>query len=145
MPLAIQGGCVILKVLNQGAGFGSFIKDLRLSLIDFATAVHRDRTSLPVRMQNCRVAQSTRLVEIYGLESGADKQATPWLSIGSCAFLRLNQAIVQRDTSGFAGMKQSFDEASPDAPPRCIVAPCGLCHFRVAGRAKISVLSSLNS
>jgi hypothetical protein len=68
-------------------------------------------------MQNCRVAQNTRLVEIYGLETGADKQATPWLSIGSCAFLRLNQAIVQRDTSGFAGMKQSFDGAAPDARP----------------------------
>jgi hypothetical protein len=77
-------------------------------------------------MQNCRVAQSTRLVEIYGLEFGADKQATPWLSIGSCAFLRLNQAIVQRDTSGFAGMKQSFDEAALDGPSRCIARQGGL-------------------
>ena len=141
MPLAIQGGCVILEVLDQGAGLGSFIKDLRLSLIDLATAVHRDRTSLPVKMQNCRVAQNTRLVRIYGLEIGADKQATPWLSIGSCAFLRLNQAIVQRDTSGFAGMKQSFDGAAQDAARVASAGRGGLCHFQACERAEISVLS----
>jgi hypothetical protein len=91
-------------------------------------------------MQNCRVAQSTRLVGVYGLEFGANKRATPWLSIGSCAFLRLNQAIVQRDTSGFAGMKQSFDDAASDASLRCIAGGGGLCQFRVAGPVKMSVL-----
>ena len=131
MPLAIKRGCVILEVLDQGAGFGSFIKDLRLSLVNLATAVHRDRTSLPC--QNAKWPRSAKHAasRLYGLEIGADKLGAPWLSIGSCAFLRLNQAIVRRDTSGFAGGKQSFDEAAADQP--AALHPCDarrLCHYR---------------
>ena len=39
--LRIEGGRVVLEVLDQRSGLRSFIKDLRLAFIDAATAAHR--------------------------------------------------------------------------------------------------------
>src|SRR5262249_24716983 len=41
MLLRIEGGRVVLEMLNQCSRLGSFIKDFRLALIDAATAAHR--------------------------------------------------------------------------------------------------------
>src|SRR5262249_16353686 len=38
--LRIEGGRVVLEVLDQCAGFGSLVEDLRLALIDAASAAH---------------------------------------------------------------------------------------------------------
>ena len=37
--LRIEGGRIVLEVLDQGAGLGSFVEDLRLAFIDAATAI----------------------------------------------------------------------------------------------------------
>ena len=42
MLLGIEGGRVVLEVLDQGARLGSFVENLRLAFIDTATAAHRD-------------------------------------------------------------------------------------------------------
>src|SRR5262249_52334544 len=39
--LGIEGGGIVLEMLNQCSGLRSFIEDLRLALIDAATAAHR--------------------------------------------------------------------------------------------------------
>ena len=39
--LRIEGGRVVLEVLDQRSGLRSFIEDLRLAFIDAATAAHR--------------------------------------------------------------------------------------------------------
>src|SRR5262249_34642979 len=39
--LRIEGGRVILEILNQRSGLRSFVEDLRLAFIDAATAAHR--------------------------------------------------------------------------------------------------------
>src|SRR5689334_23617036 len=39
--LGIEGGGIVLEVLNQCSGLGSFIQNLRLALVDTATAAHR--------------------------------------------------------------------------------------------------------
>src|SRR5262249_21461870 len=40
--LRIEGGGVVLEVLNQRAGLGALVEDLRLALVDAAAAAHRD-------------------------------------------------------------------------------------------------------
>src|SRR6185295_1921153 len=42
MLLRIEGSRVVLKVLDQGARLGPLIEDLRLALVDAATAAHRN-------------------------------------------------------------------------------------------------------
>ncbi len=37
----VEGGRIVLKMLDQRSWFGSFVQDLRLSFIDFAAAAHR--------------------------------------------------------------------------------------------------------
>jgi hypothetical protein len=37
---AVEGGGVVLEVLDQGAGFWTFIEDLGLALVDFLAACH---------------------------------------------------------------------------------------------------------
>jgi hypothetical protein len=39
--LRIEGGRVILEVLDQRSGLGAFVEDLALAFIDAATAAHR--------------------------------------------------------------------------------------------------------
>src|SRR6188768_3828006 len=39
--LRVEGGRVVLEVLDQRSGLRSFIEDLRLAFIDAATAAHR--------------------------------------------------------------------------------------------------------
>ena len=41
MLLGIEGGRVVLEVLDQRAGLGSFVQDLRLALVDASTTAHR--------------------------------------------------------------------------------------------------------
>ena len=41
MLLGIEGGRVVLEVLDQRSGLGSLIEDLRLALIDATAAIHR--------------------------------------------------------------------------------------------------------
>ncbi len=41
MLFGIEGGRVVLEMLDQGSGLGSLIEDLRLAFIDSATAAHR--------------------------------------------------------------------------------------------------------
>src|SRR6185437_4330861 len=36
----VEGGGVVLEVLDQGAGLGTFVEDLRLALVDLLTAGH---------------------------------------------------------------------------------------------------------
>ncbi len=43
MLLGIEGGCVVLEVLNQSSRLGSFIQDLGLALVDATAAVHGDQ------------------------------------------------------------------------------------------------------
>jgi hypothetical protein len=42
MLLCVEGGRVVLEVLDQRSGLRSFIEDLRLAFIDAATAAHRN-------------------------------------------------------------------------------------------------------
>src|SRR5712692_3007987 len=42
MLLRIEGGRVVLEVLNQRTGLGALVEDLRLALIDAAAAAHRN-------------------------------------------------------------------------------------------------------
>ena len=42
MLLGIEGGGVVLEMLDQGAGLRALVEDLRLAFIDAATAAHRD-------------------------------------------------------------------------------------------------------
>jgi hypothetical protein len=42
--LGIEGGRVVLEVLDQRSGLGSFVKDLRLAFVDATAAVHRRYT-----------------------------------------------------------------------------------------------------
>ena len=39
--LCVEGGRIVLEMLDQRSGLGSFIEDLRLAFIDAATAAHR--------------------------------------------------------------------------------------------------------
>ena len=39
--LRIEGGRIVLEMLDQSSGLGSLVKDLRLAFIDAATAAHR--------------------------------------------------------------------------------------------------------
>src|SRR5262245_5154623 len=41
MLLGIEGGGIVLEVLDQRSGLRSLIQDLRLALVDAATAAHR--------------------------------------------------------------------------------------------------------
>ena len=41
MLLGVEGGRVVLEVLDQRSGLGAFIEDLRLAFVDAATAAHR--------------------------------------------------------------------------------------------------------
>jgi hypothetical protein len=41
MLLGIEGGRVVLEVLNESSRLGSFIEDLRLAFVYAATAAHR--------------------------------------------------------------------------------------------------------
>ena len=37
----IEGGGIIFEMLDQGAGFGAFVKDLGLALVNATTTIHR--------------------------------------------------------------------------------------------------------
>jgi len=41
MLLCVEGGRVVLEVLDQRSGLRSFLEDLRLAFVDAATAAHR--------------------------------------------------------------------------------------------------------
>ena len=38
--LRVEGGCVVLEVLDEGAGLGSFVQNLGLPLINATAAIH---------------------------------------------------------------------------------------------------------
>ncbi len=40
--LRVEGGCIILEILDEGAWLRPFIKDFRLALIDNALLAHAD-------------------------------------------------------------------------------------------------------
>jgi hypothetical protein len=42
MFLRVERGRVVLEMLDQRSGLGTFVKDLRLAFVDAAAAAHRD-------------------------------------------------------------------------------------------------------
>src|SRR5262249_12970198 len=58
--LGVEGGRIVLEVLNQRPGLRSFIEDLRLAFIDAASAAHR---GVPwfVEIHLCAVARGWRV------------------------------------------------------------------------------------
>ena len=60
--LSVEGGGIVLEILDQSAGFGAFVKDLGLAFVDFAAAGHKRTYSAGTRFprvndhepQHCR-------------------------------------------------------------------------------------------
>jgi uncharacterized protein YebE (UPF0316 family) len=64
MLLGIEGGRVILEVLDERSGFRSLIEDLRLALIDATATIHR-------RVPWFEKIHLPRLLEDEGFKSAA--------------------------------------------------------------------------
>src|SRR6185437_4520481 len=74
MLLRIEGGGVVLEMLDQCSRLGSFIEDFRLALIDAATAAHR---SIPWLGEIHRCRGSSSVVEIRGGGNGQCDSTQP--------------------------------------------------------------------
>src|SRR5882724_6734874 len=69
--LGIEGRCIVLEMLNQGARFRTLIEDLRLAFINAASAAHR---SVPWFVKVHRVPWLQCGIEVRGGESGRHQE-----------------------------------------------------------------------
>src|SRR5579883_1359124 len=75
MLFGIEGGRIVLEVLDQSSWLGPFVEDLRLAFIDTATAAHR---SIPWLGEIHWIGRGSRsIVEVRGSATGARLKRGP--------------------------------------------------------------------